>query len=221
MRKVVAIIPVREFENTKLRLRNFLGESERAMLTRSMLIHVLATLERSLVEHVVVVASNKAQASRLGKHFSKATFISEKSPHGGVNDAMDGGIAYARHQFKGMDSVMLIPSDLPLLSVAAIDKALEKLESYDLILSPSAKRDGTSLILFDLLRGRIPFHYDDDSYQRHLNEARLLKIKYTVFEPKELLFDVDTPTDFRKLKRELKARSVRELSIKLEGPLAG
>ncbi len=213
--KVVAIIPVREFRDTKFRLRGLLDESERASLTRSLLYHTLANLESSNVEATIIVASERRQVSRLAKKFSKALVINERTHHGGVNKAMEDGIAYVRKNLTKMSSIMLIPSDLPLLSSPAINIAISKLKSNDLVLAPSIKRDGTNLILFKMPEGKIPLHYDDNSYKQHLAEARKLKIRHMTYQPYVFLLDVDSPGDFRKLMKELKVRSFQELTRKL------
>jgi 2-phospho-L-lactate/phosphoenolpyruvate guanylyltransferase len=211
----VAIIPVREFKDTKLRLRKFLDASERAQLTRAFLNHVLEAIQRSDIQGVIIVASDKREVNRLATAFPKAYVLKEQRHHGGVNRAMEEGINYARNKFKNVDSIMLIPSDLPLLSTKALNAVISELKSYDLILAPSAKRDGTDLILFNISKGEIPFHYDDNSYKKHVAEARRRKIRYKVYHSKEFLFDIDSPGDFRKLMEELKVRTFQELTHKL------
>lgn len=215
-RKVVAIIPVREFKNTKLRLRPYFSGAERAALTTSLLRHVLAALRNSKVDRIVIVASDESSASKVSESFVNALVIREKSHHGGVSKAMEEGIAHSRSHITDATSFMLIPSDLPFLSRAAINSAISKLSDNDLVISPSIKHDGTSLLLFNFPQGKIPLHYDDNSFKQHRNEARKLNIRYSIFPKKEFSFDLDSITDLRKLMRSLKAKSMLELSQKLE-----
>jgi 2-phospho-L-lactate/phosphoenolpyruvate guanylyltransferase len=213
-RKVVAIIPVREFKNTKLRLGRWLGSPQRAALTISLLYRVLTALQHSKVQATVIVATDMRSTSRVAKKF-KSLVIHEKRHHAGVSKAMEDGIAYALSHFTEATSFMLIPSDLPFLSRDAINEAISKLEDKDLVISPSMKRDGTSLLLFNFPRGKIPLHYDDYSYKRHLKEAKKLHVRYSIFPKKAFSFDVDSISDLRKLMKSLKAESVQEISQKL------
>ena len=210
---------MREFKKTKLRLGTSLTASERAALTVSLLHHVLTVLENSKVFATVIVASDIRSTSGLANKFRKVLVIREKRYHGGVNKAMGDGIGHVRSQFINATSLMLIPSDLPLLSREAINEAISKLNENDLVITPSIRRDGTSLLLFNLPRGKIPLHYDDNSYRQHLKEAKKLKIRYSIFPRKEFSFDVDMLSDLRKLMTNLKTKTIRELSQKLEsGP---
>ncbi len=215
-RKVVAIIPVRELHKTKLRLAKSLTRSQRAALTFSLLYHVLAALEHSKVDATVIVASHVRSIYQLAKKFPKAIVINEKRHHGGVTKAMKDGMARARHLFPDVTSFMLLPSDLPFLSGGAIDDAISKLSRRDLVISPSMRRDGTSLLLFNSPGGEIPLHYDDDSYKKHLKEAKMLKIKYSIIPRKELSFDLDSTRDLQRLMRNLGTESMQELSQKLQ-----
>jgi 2-phospho-L-lactate guanylyltransferase len=213
--KLVAIIPVREFKNTKLRLRSVLSESERSALTKSLLNHVLAQLQESQIDKVVIIASDKRSASSIARGFSKAVIIRESKHHGGVNYAMEDGMMYWRTHFGDATSFMLIPSDLPLLSSEAINEAISKLDYNNLVISPSIKRDGTNLLLFNFPAGKIPLHYDDDSYKQHLKEAKKLNGRYSIFRKKEFLSDLDSISDLQKIMRTLEAKSLQNLFSKL------
>jgi 2-phospho-L-lactate guanylyltransferase len=212
---VVAIIPVREFEKTKLRMRDALNSSERAALTRSLLCHVLGQMQQSRVSSIIIVASEKGPVSRIARRFSKTIVIEESVYHGGVNRAMEDAMSYSMHHRSSSKFFMLVPSDLPLLSTEAINDAMSKLNDYDLIISPSMRCDGTSLLLLNFPKGKIPLHYDNDSYRQHLKEARRLKIRYSILRKKEFMFDVDSIGDLSRLMGDLKVKSLKQLFRKL------
>ncbi len=215
--KVVAIIPVREFKNTKLRLSIVLQERERALLTEGLLFHVLRALEKSSVHATVIVASDPEEVSRLAKNLhSTILVIEENEHHGGVNKAMEQGIAYAQSKISNIEAFMLIPSDLPLLNSDEIENAISLLTTKDLVLAHSSKKDGTSLILYKLGKGEIPLHYDDDSYRKHMKEAKERGISFSVLDEEVFTFDVDLPADLQKLKRRFRAGSIEVLSEKLK-----
>lgn len=212
---VLAIVPVREFGRSKLRLRGYLSGTERSALSKALFQHVLIALGESRVRKILVVASDQGEISNLvGK--SKNTFvISERKHHGGVNEAATDGISYCLTEMANITSIMIVPSDLPLLSSEAINDAISKVSKYDLIIGPSSRFDGTSLLLFNMMKGKIPFHYDNNSYRNHVKEAKKLKIRYTIIRPKEFSWDVDTKDDLKKLMSKLKTRSFRELLLEI------
>jgi len=214
---VLAVIPVREFGKSKLRLRGYLSGAERSALTKTLFEHVLKALEESLVSKILVVASDVAEISNHVDTARNTFVIGESKHHGGVNEAVMDGIFYSLAEIEDFTSIMIVPSDLPLLSSEAINDAISQLSRYDLIIGPSSKLDGTSLLLFDVKKGKIPFHYDDNSYRNHVKEAKELKMRYTIIKSKEFSWDVDTKDDLKKLMSKLKIRSFQELLHEING----
>jgi 2-phospho-L-lactate guanylyltransferase len=214
--KVVAIVPVREFGKSKLRLRGYLSGVERTDLSKALFKHVLKALGESRVSGTLVVASDQAEISNLADKPKNTFVINEREHHGGVNRAITDGISFCLTEMSNITSTMIVPSDLPLLSSEAINYAISKLRVYDLIVGPSSKLDGTSLLLFNIKKGKIPFHYDNNSYRNHVKEAKHFKIRYTIIRPKEFSWDVDTKEDIKKLMSKLKTRSFRELLLEIE-----
>lgn len=215
MKNCVVIIPVRQFTSTKLRLRSVLSKTQRANLTCSLLLNVLSQVEKSQAVGAIVVASKPDLVRKRVRGFSKVRVIRESRYHGGVNSAMQDGLKYIGKKHQDA-SIILIPSDLPLLTFKALDNIISLLEKYDLLINPSSKLDGTSLLAFNLGLGQIPFHYDDDSFRKHWAEVKELKIKHLILKMREFSFDVDSDRDLERLSKTLKALSFRELLAKLE-----
>ncbi|MGI0078357.1 MAG: 2-phospho-L-lactate guanylyltransferase [Nitrososphaerales archaeon] len=215
MSNYVVIVPVREFENSKIRLRSVMSDEQRASLTASLLHRVLSQVEKSRALQVVIVASRPDQAGKYHSDFSKARIVGETRHHGGVNSAMLDGLKNIGTEFSRA-SILLIPSDLPLLTFRALDHVGRLLEKYDLLINPSSKLDGTNLVAFDPERGLIPLHYDDDSFRNHCAEAKTLKIKHRILRMKEFSFDVDSYQDLQRLEKVLGASSFEELIAKLK-----
>ncbi len=209
--KAIAIVPVREFGKSKLRLRGYLSSTERSALSKALFKHVLKALSDARISTILVVASDQAEISKLVGKSDNTFVISESKYHGGVNKAVTDGISYCLSEFDNISSFMIVPSDLPLLSSKAVNDAISKLSRYDLVIGPSSKLDGTSLLLFRVKKGKIPFHYDNNSYRNHVKEAKKFKIGYTIMRSKEFSWDIDTKDDLKKLMSKLKTRSFREL----------
>lgn len=203
-----AIIPVREFRNTKLRLSRILTESQRAAITESFLIHTSRVLDESDIKSTLVVSSDGIQ-SNSKFNFQKIKIIQESTYHGGVNSAVTDGVSQIR-KMADNPKILVIPSDLPFLSGEAINKVLELLNVYDLVINPSFKKDGTNLLAFRL-SNIIPLYYDQDSYSNHLKEANSRKLNFLSIQWKEFSFDVDSPEDLEILMRELNVSSFDSL----------
>jgi len=62
------------------------------------------------------------------------------------------------------------------------------------VISPSEDYSGTNLLLMSK-RARIPLHYDDDSFNRHVREASLRKVRFAVYYSQNVGFDMDSAMD--------------------------
>lgn len=200
-----AIIPIREFSNTKLRLRYVLSRDQRSELSIALISRVVSTLELSKIKSVIVVASNRDEAySNIGELSPKVRVIKESARHGGVNSAMNDGIQLAQNE--GASTFVLLPSDLPIINHSKIDEAVELLKDFDLIINPAEKKDGTNLLAY-ASEIKFSLHYDDDSYSKHLNQALKEGLSFRSLDWSEFSVDLDTEED---LKRAMKLHHVVE-----------
>jgi 2-phospho-L-lactate guanylyltransferase len=195
--EAAVIVPIRFLETTKIRLAQILSREERRDLSLAMLRKVLSSVERSLASMCVVVSSDPKSVSRLGSEFPKVKLIQESRPAGGVNDAMLDGLKDPH--VSAEQKILLMPSDLPLLSPSEIDRVIGLLDKYDAIISPAERLDGTSLLAFGEKNKIIPFHYDDQSYVKHLEELRLAKRNYLVLSSDGFSRDLDNPADLERM----------------------
>ena len=213
MRKSIAIVPVREFEDTKLRLKTILAPKQRGELTKKLLQGVLAGIEASRVSRVIVVATDPTLVRGMPSAFQKMQVIRESILHGGVNSAMRDGLSVISDQ--GYESVLLMPSDLPLITAEALNKVLQLLDSYDLLINAACKLDGTSLLAFNLSKPPIPLHYDDDSFRQHVEEARKQGFHFRVLDMIEFSHDVDSTEDIESLMKRTRAESFEDMLARL------
>jgi 2-phospho-L-lactate guanylyltransferase len=213
MKQDYAIVPVREFSMTKLRLSSVLSTEQRSALSRALLSRVIRALTLSRISKIILVSSDPSEVLSSFRIPSKLTAISESTHHGGVNRAMRDGIDLARKE--DARTITLLPSDLPVINHSKINEALDLLTSLDLIINPSLEKDGTNLLAFV---SDIDFHlyYDDNSYSKHCREAVIRQLKFRQLDWKEFSTDLDTEDD---LKRTMKLYSVfnfEELIAKIE-----
>lgn len=215
MSKIIAIIPIREFDTTKVRLTDSVSNNQRIRLNQALLKRSLASIDQSSVDHAIVVSSKPESIHASIKPSEKVTVIKESAHHGGVNLAMADGLRIARSNF-GLSNILMLPSDLPLISAIALNDVTGLLEQFDLIICPSEKKDGTNLLAFKSEKVPIELHYDDDSYTKHLSEAREMKLDYFILDKPEFVHDLDTDEDIAFTMDHYRVRDFESLIEKIE-----
>jgi 2-phospho-L-lactate guanylyltransferase len=199
MMKTFAIVPVKTFENAKMRLSPMLDIEDRIRLSSLMLDYTLRVLVSvpSLTQ-VVVVSGDKRAEKIAAKH--GANFLREEKDSG-VNSAVAVADSYCMKE--DADATIVIPHDLPLLDAIDISRAsnLAKNESRCIVICPSLRYDGTNMLLRKP-PSVIGTFYDSDSYNMHVKSAIKLGVPVKLFFSKTVMCDIDTPEDARQLAKE-------------------
>ncbi len=189
---VWAAVPVKPFDAAKRRLASILDSAERAQLARLMFEDVMTVLNtcRHVLAGVIVVTA-EADAAECARTRG-ATVIVEESPSGlnpAIARAID-SLATAPD-----DGLIVVPADLPHLSVAAIERVVEALASPDTIAIIPATGDGGTNVLGCRPAGVIPPLFGPQSFWRHREAARHAGIRAVVVSDSELEQDLDRPDD--------------------------
>ena len=206
-----AVIPVKKFDQSKQRLTSLLTGKEREGLTFHLLFNMLTKLQASNVDTIVLVAANSEDTVRIAPAFPKLRVVGESVKNGGVNSAMQDGLRLIP---SSKSKVLLFPSDLPLITTSAINRALEMLDDNNIIINPSKRKDGTNLLGF-WSNKVIELHYDDNSVTKHLEEIRKERLKFQMIEWREFLTDVDDPEDLKDLSKLFRVGNLSELIEKI------
>lgn len=184
-----AVIPVKPLQRSKSRLASVLSAEERVELMHTMFRHVLSVLQQiPAITQCLIVSRDKA-VCQVAKSANALTFT-ERSPLN-LNQAIADAVAYAYEQ--GAFKVLVLPSDLPLLTVPDVELVL--VESADVVIVPDRRYDGTNGLL---LRAKpdFRFKYGEDSFTRHLAEAARVGDPARVVFADSIEFDLDTPADW-------------------------
>lgn len=196
--KVSALIPAKGFANAKQRLASLLGAAERALLGETMLRDVLQeTLAAAGLEAVYVVTGDAAVrdiACSLG-----ARVVTEREEKGETEAVTFALLDLNR---RGVEAVLVIPADIPLLCSADIELLLEQAPRHDglspfALLVPSHDRMGTNALLLsppDVIGLR--FGYDSFSY--HLSQVAAKGMPLRVFDNERIALDIDEPEDLER-----------------------
>jgi 2-phospho-L-lactate guanylyltransferase len=192
-RTLRVIVPIRGIARGKSRLAERLGPDERARLNRRLLEHtlrVIATWQGTASRCIVV--SGCPQTLRMAAR-AKAMAFAEPRPGRGLNHAI--GYAVRRAVRSGARAILVLPSDLPRLSVAALDALVRRAPyGYTGAIAPDGARTGTNALLLKT-RARFEFSFGPDSFPRHLQAARLRGWRLAICTHPDLALDVDLPAD--------------------------
>jgi len=180
---------------SKTRLSRRLDANQRASLTITMLINVLAALKRSRsVESVTVVCADtrmQALVERCG-----ATFLWEGKPRG-LNPAL----SFAMKGVTPDSSILIIHADLPLLTSDDVDHLVRRTVNYSLALVPSKDGAGTNAILMQS-PNIIRLAFGKGSFHKHCMSARKKRLDFRVIRIHGVAFDVDDEEDLDELVRK-------------------
>lgn len=207
-----AIVPVKPLRYGKSRLAHILSPEERAALTTSMLNRTLETLNNVPGIFRSLVISRDPSALKIARHYGAYTY--------GEGDKQDLNVALTRaaHLAAAQEAtgILIIPADLPLITVEDVEMMLPEGAPGPLVARPRPFGNGA-------LRGRQPraiaicgdrnangtnalyvspplgfeFNYGDGSYQRHLQEAERLGMYSRIVHAPGLKFDLDTEEDWQ------------------------
>ena len=185
------LIPVKRLSEAKKRLSKVLTDRERRRIVVAMLWDVLrAVAESDSVDNIAVVGSDKP-VKRMAEAFG-AVFLED--PGGGLNETLTYGTDWCIQQ--GADGVLIIPSDLPLITPEDVDGVVSMgVDVRCVVVSPSHDM-GTNALL-RRPPNVISTMFGMRSVNTHIKAARKKRIPLYVYNSWRLSVDVDDPPDLR------------------------
>jgi 2-phospho-L-lactate guanylyltransferase len=175
-----------------MRLSTVLTPQERQTLTLTMLEDVLQAVKHSVVGHIVVIGSDPA-VKVVANNF-RVTYLEEKQH--GLNEAIKQATKWCI--LNSADSVLILPSDIPLLLPEDVNQIIQLCTNRDsLVLSPSFNR-GTNALL-QKPPNLLPTHFGQNSFHKHKTEAQNKGIPTMIYTSERVSLDVDSPEDLKKL----------------------
>jgi 2-phospho-L-lactate/phosphoenolpyruvate guanylyltransferase len=177
---VAVLVPVKAFDQAKVRLAPALDAPARSRLAREMATNVVAAAGDL---PVAVVCDDEAVAAWAGT--VGATVLWQ--PGRGLNGAVRDGVAQLAGS--GYGQVIVAHADLPY----AVDFcAVAGFTGVTLV--PDRRDDGTNVVCVPATVG-FGFSYGPASFARHCDEARRLGLGLRVVREDRLGWDVDVPGD--------------------------
>ncbi|MGH7918416.1 MAG: 2-phospho-L-lactate guanylyltransferase [Candidatus Dormibacteraceae bacterium] len=190
------VVLVKDFGHAKQRLRPALTPPQRRELAERNARLALAAAQAG--DHVLAVCAGEdgvALARNAGVEWAL-----EDEP-AGQNPAARRGIGRALAQ--GADAVLLLSSDLPLVTRGAIAELLEEARAMPrpaVLAAPATGRGGTNA-LFLSPPDAIDLHFGDDSLGKFERDARARGVAFALHERAVLALDLDEPSDLEELAR--------------------
>ena len=183
--KIYGIIPVSPFAHAKTRLSPTLSPSERENLLKVMLKDVTKSLKKNLDEVIVISADEEVL------HFSNELGVQTLKEKGktDLNGALEQAVKWCESK---CDRIIIVPSDVPLIGKANLERLIKDAEEYDVIIAP-AKGGGTNALLFP--PGTIRLRFGDCSFFEHVKEAKRLNLSIKIHDSFYLSLDVNTAED--------------------------
>lgn len=190
------IVLIKDFNSAKQRLQPALGPKARRDLARRNA--QLAVRAAAAGDRVLVVAGSEevvALAERWGVE------VLAEPRQEGQNVAAARGIAKAVEG--GADAVLLLSSDLPLVTRDAVRDVLESaagLEAPVAVAVPAVGRGGTNALYLRPPHA-ITLHFGSDSLAKFRQEAQSRGVQFTVHHSDAMALDLDEPGDLARLRR--------------------
>ncbi len=192
-----AIVPVKPLRRGKTRLSGVLSDDERELLNLSLLGHTLQVINQvNGIDQILVVSSDTAVLS-LAREQNARTVMEDGNP--GLNTALMRATMVA--QMFSAQGILILPSDLPLLSKDDIEELIARSNKPPVVvIAPDRRREGTNALLIKPT-GLITYQFGDGSFTKHCSQAEQHNIDLQIVERESLGLDLDFPEDLDLLKQ--------------------
>jgi 2-phospho-L-lactate guanylyltransferase len=194
--KTWVVVLVKDFDSAKQRLRPALGtKSRRALARRNALLAVRAA---TAGDHVLVVAGGE-EVAEVAASWGADVLLEPREE--GQNVAAERGLKRAAAQ--GADAVLLLSSDLPLVTHDAVRELLRSAERHKTpvaVAVPAIGRGGTNA-LYVRPPDAIAMHFGDDSLAKFGEEAETKGVEFVIHHSDAIALDLDEPSDLDRLSR--------------------
>lgn len=189
-----AIIPVKQLDKAKSSLKPILTPKQRRELVLCMFEDVLNSIKyANSIEGTIVVSPDEQVLD-----FARLRGATPLADYGvDLNEALNLAISHAREL--GAKSVLILPSDIPLIRPVDVEKIVAMASSErEIVITPS-RRKGTNALLLKP-PNLIKLCFGGQSFRAHMEEAHRAGIMPHIYRSERLETDIDEASDLIKLK---------------------
>lgn len=197
------VLPMRTMSGGKARLGEVLDAEERVELVLGLLLHTLAVLgEWPVCRRIHLVSPDPVLGAATSQVGMEVTVHQQHDE--GLNEGIRLGVGAARAE--GATSLLVLPGDLPHLSVEALDELLTAADAGVvaagggpfMAIVPSDAGGGTNALLLRPPEVIAPA-FGSGSFEAHLRAAEAAGAAVQVVSDSALGYDLDTPDDLERL----------------------
>jgi 2-phospho-L-lactate guanylyltransferase len=188
------LVPVKDLKNAKQRLAPVLEQAARTELAQAMLQDVLDVLTAWEGRPEVALVTRDPFALAMASRYDLQVIADP------ANNGETDAIATATHicEARGIASTLVIPADIPLITVAEIRQVWESAPREGSVLVPAGDGRGTNAALRSPA-GLFPLKFGNDSFKPHLAAAQATGKPCVVLPLPGIGVDVDNPADLKQL----------------------
>jgi 2-phospho-L-lactate guanylyltransferase len=190
------VVLIKDFGSAKQRLQPALGPKSRQALARR---NARLAVQAAAAGDRVLVDAGSHEVADLAATWGADVLLEPRQE--GQNVAAERGIARAIEG--GADAVLLLSSDLPLVTADAVRDVLEsgsRLDAPVAVAVAATGRGGTNA-LYLRPPGAITLHFGSDSLAKFRHEAESRGVNFVVHHSEALALDLDEPGDLARLRR--------------------
>jgi 2-phospho-L-lactate guanylyltransferase len=203
-----ALIPFKNFAQSKQRLRSVLNEAQRHVLVAAMLEDTLRAVGASDALQDFYLLSDDADARGIARSSGWQT-IAESAQAKGLNASVQAAVMDLREAY---DAVLIIHGDLPLLATPEVNAIVERhheqfaANSQVMTLVPDQALQGSNCLMISP-PDALSFQYGQLSFEKHLAMAAERGIQSTTLRLPGAALDVDEAADLVLLRQSAQLRA--------------
>lgn len=189
------LLPVKDLRNAKKRLADRLTAEERFGLAQTMLRDAIRAIQGVRQAHKIFVVTNYQPVMNIAEENGWEILREDRQ----ISESHAVDFASRVCEERGVTGLLRLPLDVPLAQASDIDELLT-IECADpgLVIVPSRDGTGTNAI-FRTPPTLFPSHFGEDSFAKHVAEAKQAGAQVLVRRNPRLEMDVDDESDLHAL----------------------
>lgn len=189
------VVLVKDFDSAKERLKPALGAKSRRALARN---NARLAVSAAAAGDRVLVVTGSEEAAEMAASWGADVFLEPREE--GQNVAARRGIDRAIQG--GAGAVLLLSSDLPLVTRAAVREMLKAAVRHAgaIVVAAAAIGRGGTNALYLRPPEAIGLHFGDESLAQFRADAQAHGVRFVVFQSDALALDLDEPSDLARVR---------------------
>jgi len=194
--KTWVVVLIKDFDTAKQRLQPAMGARSRRALARR---NARRAVEAAAAGDRVLVVAGGEEVAEMAAAWGAEVLVEPREE--GQNVAARRGINRAVE--KGAEAVLILSSDLPLVTVDSVRELLHSAGRHAspvVVAAPAIGRGGTNA-LYIRPPDAIGLHFGDDSLTKFRDDAESRGVRFVIHHSDAMALDLDEPSDLARLSR--------------------